>query len=412
MAVILLPLLRTMARLVVIDNGHLGLSHELGKHWATIGRAADNSFQILQTSVSGHHCEVRFAGDVLTVRDLRSTNGTFVKGQPVTESTLNVGESFRVGDVELRLEASATVPAIKIDHPNGGEATKVAPKSGRKVSVLLVDDSKAFLEATSELFAMMGGQRWDVHQAAAADHALSILQQRPIDLVVLDVVMPMLDGVQLLKLIHQRHPGIKKVILTGHLNEGTRTTCLANGAELFLEKPTAADGFRFIFNVLDDLIAWTEREGFTGTLRHVSLADVIQIECLGGRSCILEISSPEVGGEIYIESGTIVHAVAGSLIGDKAFHCLLSLIGGDFSLQSYRRPQIRTVQGAWEYLLIEAARVRDEEKSNRASADTIIITRTAAPESPSAISSLPTVGEEVVVVSTYDGRWRSAQDGP
>jgi len=410
MAVILLPLVRTMARLVVIDNGHLGLSHELGKHWATIGRAADNSFQVLQTSVSGHHCEVRFSDDALTVRDLRSTNGTFVKEQPVTEAVIKVGESFRVGDVELRLEASVTVPTIKMDHSAGIEAAKTSQKSGRKVSVLLVDDSKAFLETTAELFGVMGGQRWDMHQAAAADHALAIIQQRPIDLVVLDVVMPMLDGVQLLKLIHQRHPGIKKVILTGNLSEATRAACLANGAELFLEKPTAPDGFRFIFNVLDDLIMWTQREGFTGTLRHVSLADVIQIECLGGRSCILEISSPEVGGEIYIESGTIVHAVAGALIGDKAFHNLLSLIGGDFNLQSYRKPPSRTVQGTWEYLLIEAARVRDEEKSCRASADTIIITRSAAPESQSAINSLPTLGEEVVVVSTYDGHWRSSPD--
>lgn len=400
-----------MARLVVIDNGHLGLSHELGKHWATIGRAADNSFQILQTSVSGHHCEVRFADDVLTVRDLRSTNGTFVNGQPVTEAAVKLGGSFRVGDVELRLEASVVVPVIKLDQPNGHDVAKLpGAKAGRKVSVLLVDDSKAFLEATSELFAAFGGQKWDVHQAAAADHALAILQQRPIDLVILDLVMPMLDGVQLLKLIHQRYPGIKKVILTGNLSESTRTNCLTNGAELFLEKPTAPDGFRFIFNVLDDLISWTERDGFTGTLRHVSLADVIQIECLGGRSCILEITSSETNGEIYIESGTIVHAVAGALTGDKAFQRLLSLIGGDFNLQNYRQPKARTVQGTWEYLLIEAARVRDEEKSSRAAADTLFLTKKPAPSTPPAIDALPALGEEVVVVSTYDGRWHSSGD--
>ena len=410
MAVILLFLGRTMARLVVIDNGHLGLSHELGKHWATIGRASDNSFQILQTSVSGHHCEVRFADEVLTVRDLRSTNGTFINEKPVAEGTVKVGESFRVGDVELKVEASITVPVIKMDQPDPKGSSETSSKSGRKVSVLLVDDSKAFLEMTSELFSTMGGKKWDVHQAAAADHALAILQQRPVDLVVLDVVMPMLDGVQLLKLVHQRHPSIKKVILTGNLSESTRAACLTNGAELFLEKPTAPDGFRFIFNVLDDLISWTERVGFTGTLRHVSLADVIQIECLSGRSCILEISSAEAAGEIYIESGAIIHAVTGDLIGDKAFHRLLSLIGGDFNLQSYRRPDARTVQGTWEYLLIEAARVRDEEKSNRASADTIHITRKPAAEPKPAIDNLPAMGEEVVVVSTYDGHWRSSDD--
>jgi CheY-like chemotaxis protein len=401
-----------MARLVITANGHLGLSHELGSHWVTIGRAADNNFQLLETSVSGRHCEVRMVGDELEVHDLRSTNGTFIKGRQIAEGRVRIGELFLIGEVELKLEPSAApmVPVVdKVVLPKCA-TTRSDSSSGNKVSVLLVDDSKAFLETTSELFDAIGGQSWDIHQAAAADHALAIMQQRKVDLVVLDVVMPMLDGVQLLKLIHQRHPGIKKVILTGNLSESTRAACLANGAELFLEKPTAPDGFRFIFNVLNDMICWSEREGFTGTLRQVSLADVIQIQCLGTRSCILEICSPSGRGEIYIDSGAIVHAVAGTLIGDKAFHRLLSLIGGGFNLQSYREPKERTVRGTWEYLLIEAARVRDEERDARATADTLHISRPVDAADEKTIDELPAIGEEVVVVSTYDGQWRSPDD--
>ena len=402
-----------MARLVITANGHLGLSHELGSHWVTIGRAADNIFQILETSVSGRHCEVRMVGDELEVRDLRSTNGTFIKGRQAAEGRVKLGELFVVGEVELKLEPSAVpmVPEVeKVVQPRSAVTASDGLSSEKKVSVLLVDDSRAFLETTSELFDAIGGQSWDIHQAAAVDHALLILQQRQIDLVVLDVVMPMLDGVQLLKVIHQRHPGIKRVILTGNLNESTRAACLANGAELFLEKPTAPDGFRFIFNVLNDLISWTDREGFTGTLRQVSLADVIQIQCLGTRSCILEIYSPSLRGEIYIETGAIVHATSGTLSGDKAFHRLLSLIGGDFSLQSYREPKERTVRGTWEYLLIEAARVRDEEREARETADTLHIDRPVHTDTQEGIDALPTIGEEVVVVSTYDGQWRSPDE--
>jgi CheY-like chemotaxis protein len=398
---------RTMAKLVVIENGQLGLSHDLGKHWVTIGRAADNSFQLLEASVSGHHCEVRFDNELLTVRDLRSTNGTFLRGHLVTEGKVHVGESFRVGEVKLKLESSATAPVtISIDPVDEEKAVEPPPASGKRVSVLLVDDSKAFLEVTSELFRNMGGRGWDVQTAAAADDALAILQQREIDLVVLDVVMPMLDGVQLLKLIHHRHPAIKKVILTGNLNESTRADCLANGAELFLEKPAAPDGYRFIFNVLDDLIVWTEREGFTGTLRHVSLTDVIQIECLGGRSCILEVNAPGVRGEIYIKAGTIVHATAGTLSGDPAFHRLLALVGGDFHLQNYRDPKERTVRGTWEYLLIEAARLRDEERTLRASADTLrMVKEPVSGRNGAGEEVLPDSDDEFVVVSTYDGQW-------
>lgn len=397
-----------MGKLVIISKGNIGLSYELGKHWVTIGRAPGNHFQILETSISGHHCEVQLRGNELVVRDMRSTNGTFINNVQITDGLVQAGDILRLGDVELKIESSpARVTKVQPVAPSARLST-AEPSHEPKVSVLLVDDSMAFLEATSELFEALGGAAWDVHQASAADHALAILDQHRVDLVVLDIVMPMLDGAQLLKLIHHRYPSIKKVILTGNMTESVRAMCLANGAELFFEKPTAPDGFRFIFNVLNDLIAWSQREGFTGTLRQVQLADVIQIECLGGRSCILQIYSPQLQGEIYIESGAIVHAVAGSLVGDKAFHQLLSLIGGEFHLQHYRQPSERTVRGSWEYLLIEAARVRDEARTACATADTLHIAReNTEPRCNGSRSALPEIGEEVIVVSTYDGCWTS-----
>ena len=100
-----------MAKLVVISQSPAGLSHELGTHWVTIGRANGNAFQILDSSISGQHCEVRLQGEELLVRDLRSTNGTFIKGVMVSEGVLKAGESLRLGNIELRLEMSAPVAA-------------------------------------------------------------------------------------------------------------------------------------------------------------------------------------------------------------------------------------------------------------------------------------------------------------
>ena len=135
---------------------------------------------------------------------------------------------------------------------------------------------------------------------------------------------------------------------------------------------------RFVFNILSDLMAWNKREGFSGTLRQVGLTDIIQIECLRRSSCILEIHTPQAKGEIYIESGVILHAVAGAVSGQKALHRLLSLNNGEFHLHPFRRPLERTIQGSWECLLLESARVRDEEKSPRAREDTVILTKRTA----------------------------------
>src|SRR5437868_13891834 len=101
-----------MPKLVVISKSQAGLSHELGSHWITIGRAPGNAFQIVESSVSGQHCEVLARGSELVVRDMRSTNGTFIRGRLVAEGVLKIGETLQLGEIELRLEASA--PRISV----------------------------------------------------------------------------------------------------------------------------------------------------------------------------------------------------------------------------------------------------------------------------------------------------------
>lgn len=411
-----------MPKLVAITKTLAGLSFELGKSWVTIGRAPGNAFQIVETSVSGQHCEVFSRGDELVVRDMRSTNGTFINGVLVTEGLLKIGEVLRLGDIELSFENS--VPSIyniktpvvpKLASAPIHTATQSDSKLLRRNKVLLVDDSMAFLETVSETFEVLSGGCWEIHKASAADQALSILQQHRIELVVLDINMPMLDGVQLLGVIHRRHSDVKKVVLTGNASDAHRTTCLASGAELFLEKPITPEGFSTVFNLLNDLFVWSQREGFSGTLRQVGLTDVIQIECLRRNSCILEVHNPETTGSIYIEVGEIVHARGAGLEGEQALYRLLSMRNGEFRIQPFKNSAKRTIHSSWENLLMEAARVHDEATQARANDETVLLTRQAAglagidscdsANLPAAIQDQKGFGEEVVVVSTYDGEW-------
>ena len=108
-----------MSKLVVITPGLTGLSHELGPRWVTIGRSDKNAFQIVETSVSSLHCEVLLRSSELVVRDLRSTNGTFIEGKTVTKAVLHPGETLRLGEVELHLEISPPGSASRppLPHP-------------------------------------------------------------------------------------------------------------------------------------------------------------------------------------------------------------------------------------------------------------------------------------------------------
>lgn len=110
---------KPMPRLVVLSEGFTGRAHELKTEKTTIGRVEDNTFQIPDPSVSSHHCEILVRGNEVLVRDLGSTNGTFINGQPVTEATLKPSQILRVGQVEVRLEgdaATTAAPKRVLDH--------------------------------------------------------------------------------------------------------------------------------------------------------------------------------------------------------------------------------------------------------------------------------------------------------
>ncbi len=445
------PIQQNMAKLVVINKGLSGLSHELDGNWTTIGRLESNTFQIGESSISGRHCEVRLQGEELVVRDLLSTNGTFVGTKTITEAVLKSGETFRVGEVELRFEfapgttsvtkmlitgvplkpasesaASVSKPAPVADAKPAGPPV-VAGESAEKYHVLFVDDSMALLETFGELCSVLSNQTWKIYSATTADRALAILQETPMDLVVLDIRIPMVDGLQLLGIISRRYPGVKIAVLTGHATESNRAACLANGAELFIEKPVSSDGIKDVFNLLNDLMSWAHREGFSGALRQVGLQEVIQMECIGRHSSILEIRDAQLHGQLYIEAGTITHAAVGTLTGEPAVYRLLSLKGGEFQVKPFAAPPQRTIETGWENLLMEAARASDEETvltikpsvPHSAPAATAPASQSAPPEQPDARTSPPSgdtqhadMGDDIVVVATYDGKWHPADGSP
>jgi pSer/pThr/pTyr-binding forkhead associated (FHA) protein len=102
-----------MPKLVVLSAGLSGRKHELNVDKTTIGRVEDNTFQIAESSVSSHHCEVLLQGSDVLIKDLNSTNGTFINGEKISESVLKPGQTLRLGQIELQLETEGhpvTVP--------------------------------------------------------------------------------------------------------------------------------------------------------------------------------------------------------------------------------------------------------------------------------------------------------------
>jgi pSer/pThr/pTyr-binding forkhead associated (FHA) protein len=95
----------------MLSEGYTGRAHELKTETTTVGRVSDNAFEIPEASVSSHHAEFILRGTEVLVRDLNSTNGTFINGERVTEATLKPGQILRLGTIEMRLESGETAAA-------------------------------------------------------------------------------------------------------------------------------------------------------------------------------------------------------------------------------------------------------------------------------------------------------------
>lgn len=93
------------AKLVMYTNDGQRRVLALSKPVTVIGRAEDCDLKIPLANVSRHHCQLSLSGeDLVTVKDLGSTNGTYVNTKPVEEVRLNPGDRLTVGPIVLTLK--------------------------------------------------------------------------------------------------------------------------------------------------------------------------------------------------------------------------------------------------------------------------------------------------------------------
>src|SRR5271156_5184129 len=116
-----------MAKLVILNQGMTGRTFELNIERTTVGRVEDNTFQIADGSVSSHHAEILLRGSDIVIRDLNSTNGTFINNDKISESVLTPGQTLRFGQVELKIEDGRPVSAPPPPAPAAASASAPAP---------------------------------------------------------------------------------------------------------------------------------------------------------------------------------------------------------------------------------------------------------------------------------------------
>ena len=108
---------------VFLPDGGGEVSHDLTGDTITIGRLPDNTIQIENISVSSHHAELTLSGGDYPLKDLNSTNGTFLNGKTINEALLSAGAKVRFGKVETVYQSDIHTPSEKRELP----APEIAP---------------------------------------------------------------------------------------------------------------------------------------------------------------------------------------------------------------------------------------------------------------------------------------------
>lgn len=99
-------------KLTIISEELPEESYPIAQEYLHIGRRDDNDICLPLAAVSGRHCLIEMRGNDVILRDLNSSNGTFVNGEQVAEAILQLGDTIQVGSVNIKFESSVKRPRL------------------------------------------------------------------------------------------------------------------------------------------------------------------------------------------------------------------------------------------------------------------------------------------------------------
>lgn len=222
--------------------------------------------------------------------------------------------------------------------------------------VLVVDDEEDMLWMLQRNL-NKGMDNVEILAAKSGEEALAILSDKSAELVITDINMPGMNGLDLLIEINNRFPETGVIIMTAYPSNAYENKAMMSGSLRFIEKPFDINEVRGI--VKDALKV---NDGFQGTVDGVDLIDIVQFNSLSRATAALKVTTSDQEGMIFFKDGAVVHAMCDQETGEKAFFTILSFNGG--SLQNIRgvEPPIVSINNSTEGLLFEAARLNDEKQ--------------------------------------------------
>jgi len=228
----------------------------------------------------------------------------------------------------------------------------------KRHKILILDDDNDWLTLSREMLAALPS-RPEILTANSGKRALSLLESEPVRLLICDLKMPRIDGLQVLAIVRRRYPELRTVVLSGLEDEEYRSRAYALGVDLFWIKIEMQRNSKMFIECLESLLGRDDEPGFRG-IQSKSLMDIIQMECLSRSSSVLRISRGPLVAKLWIQEGELIDAEAEGVRGEAAFRRLLAWKSGTFENHPAEPNHERIIFKPVNALLLETAQDMDE----------------------------------------------------
>ena len=280
--------------------------------------------------------------------------------------------------------------------------------------ILLLDDEQDLLDLYRDVLSQLPS-RPEIHTSNSGARAIALLESEPFTMLISDLRMPKMDGLQVLSIVRRKFPQLRIVIMTGIVDEQYRSRAYAMGIDLFWEKPRTAEEITLFRDCIESLLGQQDDGGFRG-VQSKSLVDIIQLECLSHSSSVLKITKAGEQGNIWVTEGKVIDAATLTLGGEEAFKEILSWKTGNFEILPGEPDHPCVIATSYQGLLLDFAQSCDENKSHESSTQTAACDTKFLTRSPlAALSKID--GVEFVLTVPADAKseplsWGLENSGP
>ncbi len=218
--------------------------------------------------------------------------------------------------------------------------------------ILIVDDETNFLLSLED--GLRGfNDTFVISSAGNGKEAMAVLGKGGIDLVITDIKMPEMDGLELLAKMSVSNPDVPVIVMTAFGSSAIEEKLETMGAFQYIEKPI---DFDLLIDKVNEGLAAAEKGRITG----VSLASFMQLLSLDNKTCTLNVSSGSKVGTVFFRDGELLNAFTDTLTDQDAALEIGTWDPVEIEIQHLCRQREKVIEAPLGYILIESARLKDE----------------------------------------------------